>query len=151
MRLFTFASLLTWLAVARTKYHRGRRRHQREFAFGKAADADRVVEIDTTDDLIFIPADLKGDRRRNRHIPYRDAGTMFTTSPSVMRQHEMSTKKKWPKMKGMAHDQPNTVTVGAGETKELTWTFNRPRAVLIGCRQPGHCEAGMKAQVSVEA
>ena len=51
----------------------------------------------------------------------------------------------------MEHDQPNVVTVGAGETKELTWTFTQPGTVLIGCHQLGHYDAGMKGQITVQA
>jgi uncharacterized cupredoxin-like copper-binding protein len=52
-------------------------------------------------------------------------------------------------MARMAHDRANTVTVAAGETKELTWAFTEPGTVLIGCHQPGHYDAGMKGQITV--
>jgi uncharacterized cupredoxin-like copper-binding protein len=53
-------------------------------------------------------------------------------------------------MEGMAHDQPNVVTIPAGETIELSWTFTEAGTVLIGCHQPGHYAGGMKGQISVK-
>lgn len=43
----------------------------------------------------------------------------------------------------------NTVEVRPGETGELTVTFDKPGDVVIGCHQPGHYEAGMRATVAV--
>jgi uncharacterized cupredoxin-like copper-binding protein len=54
-------------------------------------------------------------------------------------------------MGGMAHNQPNVVTVPAGETMELTWTFGEAGTVLIGCHQPGHYAGGMKGRIAIEA
>ena len=53
-------------------------------------------------------------------------------------------------MGGMHHEGADTaVTVNPGETKDLTTTFDRAGTVIIGCHQPGHYEAGMKATVTV--
>ena len=45
----------------------------------------------------------------------------------------------------------NTVEVKPGETGELTMTFDKAGDVLIGCHQPGHYAAGMRATVTVTA
>jgi uncharacterized cupredoxin-like copper-binding protein len=42
------------------------------------------------------------------------------------------------------------VTIPAGETIELSWTFTEAGTVLIGCHQPGRYAGGMKGQISVE-
>lgn len=53
---------------------------------------------------------------------------------------------------GVAHgatgDGP-MVAVAPGETGELTFRFDEARTMLIGCHQPGHYEAGMKATIDV--
>lgn len=41
------------------------------------------------------------------------------------------------------------VEVQNGETGELTYTFDTPGTLLIGCHIPGHWDAGMKATVTV--
>jgi uncharacterized cupredoxin-like copper-binding protein len=45
----------------------------------------------------------------------------------------------------------NTVEVKPGTTGELTMTFDKAGDVLIGCHQPGHYAAGMRATVTVGA
>ena len=50
---------------------------------------------------------------------------------------------------GMAHDEPAGISVAAGETKELTYTFAEPGETLAGCHEPGHYAGGMKATISV--
>jgi uncharacterized cupredoxin-like copper-binding protein len=59
---------------------------------------------------------------------------------------------------GMEHGNMNSggttdddaVTVQPGQMKEMTHTFTESGTVLIGCHQPGHWEAGMKATVAVQ-
>jgi len=53
-------------------------------------------------------------------------------------------------MSGMAHDEPNVVTIPAGGTAELTWRFGEDGTVLIGCHQPGHYAAGMTGRITIE-
>ena len=154
--LFTFVSLLLLACGGPEASTTGifPDANQSEFGFGEPADAansDRVVEIDTTDDLTFIPADLKVTAGETITFRIVNEGTIvhdFTLGDQATQDEHA---EEMAEMEGMAHDQPNTVTVAAGETKELTWTFTRPGAVLIGCHQPGHYEAGMTGQVSVEA
>ena len=45
----------------------------------------------------------------------------------------------------------NAVEVKAGATGELTLTFDKAGDVLIGCHEPGHYAAGMRATVTVSA
>jgi uncharacterized cupredoxin-like copper-binding protein len=45
----------------------------------------------------------------------------------------------------------NTVEVKPGATGELTMTFDKAGEVLIGCHQPGHYAAGMRATVTVSS
>ncbi|HZD22712.1 MAG TPA: hypothetical protein VE569_04835 [Acidimicrobiia bacterium] len=48
------------------------------------------------------------------------------------------------------HSQPPR-TASPGEIRTLTWTFTEADTVLIGCHEPGHYLAGMKATINVEA
>lgn len=50
---------------------------------------------------------------------------------------------------GGAHHGDDGVTVEPGKTGSLTHTFERSEAVLIGCHQAGHYQAGMKLAVAV--
>jgi len=44
---------------------------------------------------------------------------------------------------------PNMVSVEAGQTAELTFSFATPGEMLIGCHEAGHYEAGMHARLIV--
>jgi uncharacterized cupredoxin-like copper-binding protein len=48
---------------------------------------------------------------------------------------------------GMKHDDPNSVLVEPGQTKELVWKFTRATALEFACNMPGHYEAGMVGTV----
>ncbi len=55
-------------------------------------------------------------------------------------------------MDGMDHEggsDGDAMTVGPGDTTTLTRTFDSPGTVILGCHEPGHYEAGMKATITV--
>jgi uncharacterized cupredoxin-like copper-binding protein len=124
-----------------------------EFAFGSpadAADADRVIEIQTTDALIFEPADITVAPGETVTFRLSNDGALvhdFTLGDQATQdEHEAEMSE----MDGMAHDEPNVATIPAGETVELTWTFGDEGTVLVGCHQPGHYAAGMTGRITVE-
>lgn len=47
----------------------------------------------------------------------------------------------------MKHDDPNSVLVGPGQTKELTWKFSKDITLEFACNIPGHYESGMVGKV----
>jgi uncharacterized cupredoxin-like copper-binding protein len=52
-------------------------------------------------------------------------------------------------MGGTAADVDGAVTVEPGKTRSITTMFDETGTVLIGCHEPGHWEAGMKATITV--
>jgi uncharacterized cupredoxin-like copper-binding protein len=127
---------------------------QGESGFGSPADpgdADRTVEIDASDEFFFDPADLTvtvGETITFRVVNDGSLTHDFTLGDQATQdEHEAEMAE----MGEMAHDQPNVVTIPAGETMEITWTFTEAGTVLIGCHQPGHYAAGMKGLVTVES
>lgn len=50
----------------------------------------------------------------------------------------------------MPKDEPMAIGVEAGQTKELTVTFDKAGAIFAGCHVVGHYPAGMKATVTIE-
>jgi uncharacterized cupredoxin-like copper-binding protein len=50
---------------------------------------------------------------------------------------------------GMGHDEANRITLDAGETKELIYTFDEPGETLAGCHLPGHYGGGMRATITI--
>ena len=125
-----------------------------EFSFGspaESADADRVIEITTTDNLVFEPANFEVAAGEVVTFKLINEGSLvhdFTLGDqSTQDEHEAEMAE----MNGMAHDEPNVVTIPAGETAELTWEFDEAGTVLIGCHQPGHYAAGMTGEITVDA
>jgi uncharacterized cupredoxin-like copper-binding protein len=124
-----------------------------EFAFGSPADAalaDRVIEIQTTDALIFEPADITVAPGEAVTFRLSNDGALvhdFTLGDQATQdEHEAEMSE----MGGMPHDEPNVATIPAGETIELTWTFGEEGMVLMGCHQAGHYAAGMTGRITVE-
>lgn len=47
------------------------------------------------------------------------------------------------------HGEAARVEVSPGQSAELAYSFERAGSLLIGCHEPGHWEAGMKAVITV--
>ena len=51
------------------------------------------------------------------------------------------------KMVEMEHNDPNSVLIEPGATKELIWTFNTTTGLQFACNVPGHYQSGMVGQI----
>ncbi len=53
------------------------------------------------------------------------------------------------KAKGMPmrHDDPNTVLLAPGESKEMVWKFTKAMEIEFACNMPGHYESGMMGRI----
>lgn len=121
-------------------------------ALGSAAmadDADRTIEVLTLDSLEFDPESIE--------IKVGETITFRITNDSSARHDfylggEEAQEQHAKDMMGsnaMVHDEPNTVTVEPGETKEVTWTFTETGTTYYGCHEAGHYGAGMKGTITV--
>lgn len=59
-----------------------------------------------------------------------------------LKAHAAETQK----MSGTKHAEPNMITLAAGKTGGLVWTFDKPGTVDFACLAPG---AGMTGKVKV--
>ena len=48
----------------------------------------------------------------------------------------------------MKHDDPNSVLLEPGESKEIVWMFNKPAELEFACNVPGHYQAGMYGDIN---
>jgi uncharacterized cupredoxin-like copper-binding protein len=48
----------------------------------------------------------------------------------------------------MKHDDPNSVLLEPGESKEIVWTFPEKADVEFACNVPGHYQSGMYGDVN---
>lgn len=107
------------------------------------------IEIKLTDALRFEPAAIAVKAGAPIHFVITNTGTtdheFYIGDEAAQDEHgkEMAAG-------GMMHDEPNGVSVPAGESKTLDFTFAEAGETLIGCHTAGHYEAGMKVSVTVE-
>lgn len=146
---------------------------------GKTLQASRTVEIMATD-IDFNPSKIQIESGETiRFIIYNrgkllhefnigtpamheahqkemqmmmEHGMMTATG---MRQH-MEDREEMEEMNHlgmhmpMQHDDPNSILLEPGETKELVWTFEKTQPLEFACNVPGHYEAGMVGQITFD-
>jgi uncharacterized cupredoxin-like copper-binding protein len=110
--------------------------------------ASTQIDVTLTDQLRMEPAPLT--------VPAGVPVTFVVTNSGAI-QHEFyigdeeaqAEHEQDMQAGGMAHGEPAGISVAAGETKELTYTFAEPGETLAGCHEPGHYAGGMKATITV--
>lgn len=128
--------------------------HDDSFAFGEPgdpADADRTVEIEANDSLKFDPDSVEVTAGETVTFVITNTGNLDHEFVLGDEAAQADMEAEMADMEGgmeMHHD-PNAITLPAGETMELTWTFTTAGEVLFGCHVPGHYDAGMRGTVTV--
>ncbi|MBB4820987.1 putative cupredoxin-like copper-binding protein [Pseudomonas alcaligenes] len=136
---------------------------------GKAAEADRTVEI-TLGDMYYEPASLEVKAGETVRFVLKNTGGLlheFNLGDAAMHaahqkemlqmqqmgmltptgmNHDMGQMDHGAMMK---HDDPNSVLVEPGKTAELTWTFSAATGLEFACNIPGHYQAGMVGRLKV--
>ncbi len=121
---------------------------------GDPAAAERTVPV-TLDDTMAI---------RHEPITIRPGETLrFVVTNAGALVHEFSIGDApsqrahalmMRKMPDMHHDgsEGNAVTLQPGETREVTWRFDRKVEgdIVLACQIPGHYDAGMVSRVPME-
>ncbi|MEP0070986.1 plastocyanin/azurin family copper-binding protein [Pyruvatibacter sp.] len=140
---------------------------------GKAADADRVVEI-VMGDNYFEPETLSFTAGETIHFKVVNSGTLVhefnlgTPSYHEAHQGEMMMMQQHGVLMGdhinhemmnmpmgddghvMRHDHPNSVLLEPGKSGDIVWTFTSGGDIEFACNVPGHYAAGMVGTVDVE-
>lgn len=119
---------------------------------GEAADAseaDRKVTVVASDDLRFDPESIEVSAGEVVTFVVRNDGETdheFVLGDSDYQEmHESDMAQGDHDMGGM----DNAVTVGPGESAEITWRFEEASEVLYGCHEPGHYEGGMVGTIDI--
>ncbi len=109
----------------------------------------RTVEVRLTDALRLEPSAITVKAGEPIHFVVTNAGTtdheFFIGDEAAQEEHGMDMAAG-----EMMHDEPNGMSVPAGQTKTIDHTFGEAGQMLIGCHVAGHYEAGMKMDVAVE-
>jgi uncharacterized cupredoxin-like copper-binding protein len=116
-------------------------------------EADRTVEIDMVD-TAFEPTSLDLKQGDTVRFVFTNTGEIphdaFIGDPDAQDDHEADMRKEDDGHGGGHDDEPEgAVTVQPGDTGELTYTFDDPGTLEVGCHQEGHYESGMKITIEV--
>jgi uncharacterized cupredoxin-like copper-binding protein len=120
-----------------------------EEASPETSDRVRTVEVAARDDLRFDPASIEVSAGETVRFVVTNAGSIPHDFYVGTEAEQMAHAAE---MGGMDHDadpDADAVTLEAGETDELTVTFDAPGVLLYGCHQPGHYDGGMVGTITV--
>lgn len=110
----------------------------------------RTVTVTLSDDMRFTPANWQATSGETVRIQLINAGNVrhefIIGTEAELQAHAEEMKKP---NTGHNHHASNAVSVAAGATGELVWTFTDAGVLHIACFEPGHYEAGMRGTISV--
>ncbi|AXO89031.1 copper-binding protein [Pseudomonas parafulva] len=134
----------------------------KSFAFGEpapASTATRTVQV-VLKDIAFEPGKLQVKAGETVRFVLINEGKLvheFNLGDAAMHAEH---QKEMAAMAGMdhgqmdhaahGHDAANTVLVQPGQRAELTWTFRQSAPIEFACNVPGHYQAGMVGQLTIE-
>ena len=120
---------------------------------GKAAKVNRTIKV-TMNAMSFEPKAISvtsGETIRfvvTNKSPIDHDFTIGDVKTQKLHRGEMAEAMKMGA--GMEHgDDPNAMSVKAGQTKELIWKFAQSGSFEFDCNVPGHYEAGMRGTIAV--
>ncbi len=114
-----------------------------------ASEATRTISVDAFD-MAFDPETISVEPGEVVTFEVTNTGEAiheFFLGDSAMQQEHAAEMADMGS--GMAHDEPYSIRLDPGQTKELTWRFADGGEVEFACHEPGHYQAGMHGQVSV--
>ena len=130
----------------------------KSYWFGSPGDPSRVsrtIKV-TAMDIRFEPTDLTVKAGETIKFEVTNTGKLqhefVLGDQASQEEHEKEMQEMMQKMPGMsmAHNDPHTVSVNAGETRVLVWHFTAPGKLRYACHVPGHFPAGMVGQLTVK-
>ena len=117
---------------------------------GNAARASRTVQVSMNDNMRFTPATIAVKRGETVRFEVKNEGKLRHELVLGTEKEFKAHAEEMKKMPGMAHEEPNAVSVEPGKTGTLVWEFTRAGTFDFACLEPGHFEAGMKGKLGVK-
>ena len=109
----------------------------------------RIVAIEMNDAMRFTPANWQATSGETVRIRVTNTGKvrheLVIGSEADLRAHAEAMKQQ---KNGHSHAH-NALSLAAGETGELVWTFTDAGVLHMACFEPGHYDAGMRGTISV--
>ena len=113
-----------------------------------ASAAVQRIEVKLTDALKMEPAEMQVKAGQPVTFVVTNSGAIdheFYLGDEAAQAEEERLMQSGQ----MVMDSPEGISLKPGETKELTYTFDRTGQILAGCHVAGHYPAGMKATITV--
>ena len=116
---------------------------------GGSADGEvRTIEVLTTDELRFDPAEISASIGET--VRFEVNNDASTTHEFLIGDEAAQDEFAAQMAEDGGHHETNAgVTVEPGETEAFEYTFEEAGELLAGCHEPGHYEGGMVASISV--
>jgi uncharacterized cupredoxin-like copper-binding protein len=111
----------------------------------------RIIEVRMVD-TAFEPAEFTVSGGETVTFRFTNAGKAVheafigDVQDQAAHEEEMAARMEHG---GHGDDAEDALTLEPGRSGELTYTFAQPDTLEIGCHQPGHYAAGMRAPVTV--
>ena len=116
---------------------------------GQASEASRTVRVEALDELTFEPASIEVEAGETVTFEETNTGEndheFSLGDDGFHKEHE----KEMAEHDSMMMDEDNVLSLAAGETGEITWTFPESREVVYACDVAGHFEGGMVGRITV--
>lgn len=118
---------------------------------GEAKAARRTIEVGMADNMRFTPDRIEVRQGETVKFVVRNSGKLmheFVIGTKAENDKHAELMVRFPTM---AHDEPYMAHVGAGQTGEIVWNFNRAGDFDFACLIAGHYQAGMVGKIKVVA
>ena len=110
--------------------------------------AETRIEVALTDALRMEPAEMTV--KAGQPVTFVVTNTGATDHEFYIGDEAAQAEQETMMQSGeMVHDTADGISLKAGETKELTYTFAAPGQTIAGCHEAGHYDGGMKATITV--
>ncbi|WP_417567573.1 cupredoxin domain-containing protein [Marinobacter sp.] len=140
---------------------------------GKAGDASRTIQVDMHDNY-YEPEAIEVTRGETVRFMIENKGKLVhefnigTPAMHEAHQEEMQMMVEHGVIQGgklnrkmmqmdmgnghsMKHDDPNSLLLEPGESKEIVWTFSTDTNMEFACNIPGHYQSGMYGDVNFDS
>jgi uncharacterized cupredoxin-like copper-binding protein len=122
-----------------------------QLATSGSADPDRSVDVSMSDDMRYSPDSFEFFAGQTIRFTVSNVGQLrheFFVGDVAAHEEHAAEMREMPE-DSMGHDEPGLLTLDAGESGTLDYTFAQAGRLLVGCHEPGHYEAGMVADITV--
>jgi uncharacterized cupredoxin-like copper-binding protein len=113
-------------------------------------DGLAVVEVEMSE-MAFTPASIDVTAGETVRLRFHNAGLAVHEAVigDLALQEEHAEEMAGTAMDHEDSDGSEPLIVAAGETGDLVYTAGAAGTVIIGCHQPGHWDAGMRADLNI--